>query len=244
MSRASSSIIRWLPHLAAIAVILMCARLAVWQLDRAEQKGDLLQSWEQAEPIILGEPVPEESSYARVRASGIFDPSHNVLLDNQIRAGRPGVHVFTPFRPEGMDRSWLVNRGWYPLNSRQEPLPEVNSPSGTVRLRGRLTNPPRVGLELGKARPLDSDDWPNLVTYLDLDLVEEALGVDLSDRVILLDPANPAHLTGDEWRPVNFGPDRHRAYAWQWITMALAVFLIWAALTWRSLRKDKAPRNP
>lgn len=243
MSRASSSIIRWLPHLTAILVILMCARLAVWQFDRAEQKSELLQSWEQADPIALGKPVPAQSNYARVQASGVFEPARNVLLDNQIRAGRPGVHVFTPFRPEGMDRSWLVNRGWHPLKSRQEPLPEVDSPTGTVTIRGRLANPPRVGLELGKPHPLDSGDWPNLVTYLDLGLVEDALGLELSDRVILLDPAHPAHLTGEAWRPVNFGPDRHRAYAWQWITMAVAVFLIWTALTWRSLRKNKAFQN-
>jgi hypothetical protein len=35
----------------------------------------------------------------------------------------------------------------------------------------------------------------------------------VQDRVILLDPDHPAHLSGDEWQPVTFGPERHRAYA-------------------------------
>lgn len=244
MSRPSSLVTRWLPHFAAILVIFMCARLAVWQFDRAEEKQEMLQSWQRAETVTLDKPPPEEHIYARVQARGFFDPSRNVLLDNQMRNGQPGVHVFTPFQPEGMTRSWLVNRGWYPLPSRQGPLPEVDTPDGGLAIRGRLANPPRVGLELGTARPLEADHWPNLVTYLDIDRVESALGTELADRVILLEPAHAAHLTGDEWRPVNFGPDRHRAYAWQWITMAVAVFIIWLALTWRSLGNRKASRKP
>lgn len=243
MSRLSSLIIRWLPHLAAVLVIVMCARLAVWQFDRAEEKQEMLQSWEQAEAVALDEPVPKETIYAQVQTDGVFDSSRNILLDNQMRSGQPGVHVFTPFQPEGMTRSWLVNRGWYPLPSRQAALPEVETPAGGLEISGRLVGPPRVGLELGTARSLDADDWPNLVTYLDLDRVEDALGSELADRVILLEPKHAAHLTGDEWRPVNFGPDRHQAYAWQWITMAVAVFIIWVALTWRSLRNRKASRK-
>ncbi len=221
----------------------MCAHLAAWQFDRAEEKTRLLLSWERAEAITLGKAAPAQAGYARVQARGVFDPSRNVLLDNQMRSSQPGVHVFTPFQPEGTNRSWLVNRGWHSRSSRRQALPEVGSPAGSVTIAGRLAQPPRVGLELGKAQPLDPDHWPNLVTYLDLGLVENALGVELSDRVILLDPAHPAHLTGDEWRPVNFGPERHRAYAWQWITMGVAVLIIWIVLSWRMLRQRQASRN-
>ena len=136
-----------------------------------------------------------------------------------------------------MERILLVNRGWHPLASRQAPLPEIDTPNEPLEITGRLANPPRVGLQLGEAGPLDADKWPNLVTYLDLDRVEKALGDEVAGRIILLDPENAVHLSGDEWRPVNFGPDRHRAYAWQWITMAAVVFLIWVVLTWRSLQK-------
>lgn len=238
MSRLSSPIVRWLPHLAAVAVILMCARLAVWQFDRAEEKRELLRAWEQAGAVTLGEASPEDALFVEVSASGRFDADRQVLLDNQVRGGRSGVHVFTPFTPEGTDRTWLVNRGWHALASRRGPLPRVEAPVGSQQISGRLTGPPRVGRQLGETRALDPDRWPNLVTYMDIDRVETALGDRLADEVILLDPAHPAHLTGDEWQPVNFGPDRHRAYAYQWITMGIVVFLIWVALTWRNLRKS------
>lgn len=236
MIRSSSPLTRWLPHVAAVLVILMCARLAVWQFDRAEEKRGLLDAWELADAVTLEEAAGQAAVYARVRASGRFDPDRHILLDNQIRAGQAGVHVFTPFQPDGTERAWLVNRGWHPLKNRQAALPEIETPSESLVITGRIINPPRVGRQLGDARQLDSDNWPNLATYLDLERVETALGDELADRVILLEPDHPAHLTGDEWRPVNFGPDRHRAYAWQWITMAVVVFLIWVALTWRSFR--------
>jgi len=235
MTRLSSSVIRWLPHIAAVLVIFSCARLAAWQFDRAGEKRDLLRAWQQAPAVELVQADSNVGAYARISATGRFDPKRHVLLDNQIRAGQPGVHVFTPFRPEGADRAWLVNRGWYPLPSRQAELPRVDTPPGSLEIGGRLVDPPRVGRQLGESRPLDPDSWPNLATYLDLDRVEAAVDTPLARRVILLDRAHPAHLTGDDWHPVNFGPDRHRAYAWQWITMAAAVFLIWVALTWRSL---------
>jgi len=238
MSMSSTRIIRWLPHVAAVLVIFMCVRLAVWQFDRAEEKRSLLHDWERAGTVALGKTDPQGSAYARVDSTGRFDPSRHVLLDNQIRDGRPGVHVFTPFTPQGLERTWLVNRGWHPLESRQAALPEIETPVERVTMSGRLVSPPRVGLQLGEARALDDERWPKLVTYLDIDRVEQALGAELAERVILLEPSHPAHMTGDEWRPVNFGPDRHRAYAWQWITMAIVVFLIWVSLTWRSLGKS------
>lgn len=237
MSRSSSLLVRWLPHIAAVLVILMCARLAAWQFDRADEKRDLLANWAQAAPAALDEADRQDRLYARIRASGRFDPDRHVLLDNQVRGGRVGVHVFTPFRPDGMDRTWLVNRGWHPLASRQAALPEIDTPDEALTISGRLADPPKVGRQLGEAGALDAEQWPNLVTYLDLDRVETAFGNELAAQVILLDPGHAAHLSGDEWQPVNFGPDRHLAYAWQWITMAVVVFLIWVALTWRSLHR-------
>jgi cytochrome oxidase assembly protein ShyY1 len=232
-----SPLIRVLPHLAAVLVVLMCGRLAIWQFDRAAEKRDVLQAWEGANAVSLDQAVSDGTLYGRVRAQGRFDTERHVLLDNQVRAGQAGVHVLTPFRPLDGRTAWLVNRGWHALPSRQRPLPRIDTPAGTVTIEGRVSHPPRVGRQLGEARALDPGDWPNLVTYLDIARVEDALELDLADRVILLDPAHDTHLTGDEWRPVSFGPDRHRAYAWQWITMGIVVFLIWVALTWRSLRR-------
>ena len=238
MIRSPRFLLSLLPHLAAVLVIALCGRLALWQFDRAEEKRALLADWAQA-PAVSLDAATEESPvrFERIQARGRFDGDRQILLDNQIRQGRTGVHVFTPFLPADGGPAWLVNRGWHALEDRRAALPAVPAPDGQVSLRGRLAPPPRVGLQLGEARALSGTDWPVLVTYLDLSRVASALHRPLAERVILLDPGHSAHLTGDDWQPVNFGPDRHLAYAWQWITMAVVVFLIWVTLTWRHLRR-------
>lgn len=227
----------WLPHLAAVLVIVLCCRMAAWQFDRADEKRQLASAWEQAPHVQLSGAGAGPQPYLRVTTEGRFDTERHILLDNQIRAGQAGVHVFTPFRADPEGRLWLVNRGWQPLPSRQGPLPAIETSGERLMLSGRLVEAPRVGRQLGQARELETDHWPQLVTYLDTGRVASALGESTAERVILLDPDHPAHLTGDAWQPLNFGPDRHLAYAWQWITMAVAVFLIWVVLTWRSFRK-------
>src|SRR5690554_6052976 len=237
MNKSASPLVYWLPHVAAVLVIALCLWLASWQFDRANEKQLLLQAWEDGTPALLGQSDHEPALYQNIQAFGHFDSKRHILLDNQIRGGQAGVHVFTPFQIEGLDRQWLVNRGWHPLPSRQAALPAIETAPAPLSISGRVANPPRVGVQLGEAEPLNRESWPNLVTYFEIDQIETALGIELGERIILLDPEHPMHLTGDAWQPVVFGPDRHRAYAWQWLTMALAVALIWITLTWRSRRK-------
>lgn len=226
------------PHLAAIIVIALCVKLALWQAGQAESKEALLAAWSDAPPVDLHRTTDRShDQYQRVSAQGRFDPRRHVLLDNQLRHGRGGVHVFTPFSPANSDRIWLVNRGWQPLEHRDGDLPAVETPAGSLNIRGRLSEPPRVGLQIGHAETLDPEHWPNLMTYFDLDRIREALGDGVEDRVILLDPDHPAHLTKDGWQPVVFGPDRHRAYVFQWLSIALTVFIIWLVLSIRSYRQ-------
>jgi len=228
---------RVLPHLAALVVLSACLKLALWQLERADYKDGLLDDWKNAPVVTLDHgDVPAPARYARVTASGHFDTERHVLLDNQVRNMNPGVHVFTPFSPTGSDRTWMVNRGWQPMPQRSSP-PEFDTAAGEVTIRGRFADPPRVGVEIGRAAALDPDHWPNLMTYFDLDNIRQVLGEQIQDQVILLDPDHPTHLSGDDWQPVTFGPERHRAYAFQWMTIGAVVFLIWLTLTIRSFRR-------
>ncbi len=228
---------RILPHVAALVVLLLCLKLAMWQLDRADYKDELLDDWQTAPVLSLDRgDSPDSARYARITAVGHFDTERHVLLDNQVRNMNPGVHVFTPFRPTGSDRIWMVNRGWQPMPQRSSP-PEFDTDDGEVIIQGRLADPPRVGLEIGRAAALDPNHWPNLMTYFDLDNIRQGLGEPVQEQVILLDPEHPSHLSGDEWQPVTFGPERHRAYAFQWMTIGAVVFIIWLTLTIRSFRR-------
>jgi surfeit locus 1 family protein len=238
MNRHAPSLLRRIvPHLAAVVVIALCAKLALWQLDRAAEKDAMLADWEDAPAMALhDDETVLPGRYARITAEGEFDTRRHVLLDNQLRNMHPGVHVFTPFRPRGSERVWMVNRGWQPMPQRDS-MPEFDTPGGAIQVSGRLSDPPRVGLEIGRAAELDAGQWPNLMTYFDLDRIRDVLGDEVEGAVILLDPDHPAHLSGDDWQPVTFGPERHRAYAFQWFTLAAVVLIIWLTLTFRSFRR-------
>ena len=230
-------LIRILPHLAAVAAVVLCARLALWQFDRAEEKQALLDQWETAAAAdISGEQLPE--LFAPVQARGQFDTRRHVLLDNQTRNNHPGVHVFTPFQPEQSEQIFMVNRGWHPWNRRDGDLPAVSTPDEPITLSGRFSDIPRVGLQLGQASALDGDTWPNLMTYYDTDRIREALGPNVVDGVLLLDPDHDAHLSGDPWPTVNMGPEQHQGYAFQWISIGLAIITLWVVLVIRGWRKS------
>ncbi len=226
----------WLPHLAALLTILLCARLAFWQIDRADQKRERMELWQSAPALSLND-EPAVPLFATVEATGSFDPRRHVLLDNQIRNNHPGVHVFTPFRPDGSSQLYMVNRGWLPWDRSSANNAGIETNDATVNITARLSDIPKVGLQLGEASPLDQEQWPNLMTYYDTELIRQALGPEVAANVLLLDPQHPAHLTGDPWRPVNMGSERHVGYAFQWMAIGLAVLVIWIILTYRSFRR-------
>ena len=229
-------IANWLPHLAALLALLVCARLALWQIDRAEEKELRLKQWQTAPTLTLN-PESPPPRFATVSTTGVFDSRRHVLLDNQIRNGHPGVHVFTPFQPADSETIYMVNRGWQPWDRNSDRAPQFSTPQGSIVITARVSDAPRVGLKLGEAAPLDPTSWPNLMTYYDDQRIQEALNAKLAGDVLLLDPSHPAHLSGDEWPQVNIGPERHLGYAFQWASIGLAIFLIWLTLTYRKFRR-------
>ena len=228
-----------LPHLAAVVVLIGCARLSLWQLDRAEEKAELIRQWDSAATLELSAlQAGEMPTYSEVAGRGHFDPERHIFLDHQVRTNHPGVHVFTPFMPEGSEQIILVNRGWQPWIRRSGHWPAFETPIEAVTIRGRISDAPRVGVQIGRAQPLDPEQWPNLMTYFDIERIRDVMGPEASSQVLLLDPEHSAHLTGDEWRLINMGPDKHRGYAFQWASIGLAVFLIWLILSLRSFRRS------
>ena len=233
----------WLPHLAAVAVIFGCLSLMNWQMNRANYKTELLADWNSERVINLTELSGEPNLPQHIRTRGHFDDTRQVLLDNQVRNFQTGVHVFTPFTTES-GRIVLVNRGWASWPARTEALPDPRLDSLLLsintEIHGVLNEPPDVGLRLGEAEPLNSQQWPNLMTYFDSEQLQAVFGPELEPFIIQLSPEHQAHLTGDDWTIVTFGPEKHIGYAIQWGTMALAVFIIWLVLSIRYYRKRTA----
>ena len=231
---------RW-PTLATLAVLPLLVWLGFWQLDRAELKQtlDARSAAEAARPPArLDARAPpdiafrsETWTYRRVVASGRYRPLH-FLLDNRTRRGVAGYHVLSPLvlEEEGA-RAVMVNRGWIPLGSRREVLPGVETPGAALEVRGRGRLPGETFL-LGDAG-YDGGIWPRVVQSIDIGMMEEVLGLDLLPVVIELDRGEP-HGFDRAWRTYGgIGPERHRAYAFQWFALAATLVVIYVAVNLR-----------
>ncbi|MEH6504522.1 MAG: SURF1 family protein [Cycloclasticus sp.] len=219
--------------LLAILVLGLLLSLGFWQLERAQQKQDMLDL--QAERIKL-DPVDIESipmsddklRYLPVVLSGRLDSEQQILIDNQIKQGRAGYFVLTPVKLNN-NKAVLLNRGWVPLGIDRNTLPDVKITSTEVSVVGRLDHFPSVGIELEGADVL-SVGWPAVTQTIDLDKVADRLGYRVMPYQVLL---NNDQADGYErnWVALQMGPEKHHGYAFQWFALAFTWVVIYFLLT-------------
>jgi surfeit locus 1 family protein len=152
-----------------------------------------------------------------------------------VEDGRAGYRVLTPLAlADG--QAVIVDRGWVPKAFGADAvLPDVRVDNRPRTITGRLDRLPRPGIALATT-PEDKDaGWPRVVQFPSADELSAALGMDLVNGVVLLDADAPDGFVRN-WRPSDFGPERHLGYAVQWF--ALAGTLVVAYLAWSFRRSD------
>lgn len=216
--------------LAALAAVLLTARLGAWQLGRAAEKNALQAAIDsQARLPVLGAlPVPADALAAlrhrRVELVGRWSAAHTVYLDNRQMFGRPGFYVVTPLLlPDG--RALLVQRGWQPRDLRERTqLRELPTPDGDARVTGRIAPPPARLFEF------DGAEAGRIRQNLNLGAFARETGLRLLPLSVL-QTAPPADDDGLQraWPLPDSGVAKHYGYAFQWFGLsALVVFLyVW-----------------
>ncbi len=204
--------------------VLVC--LGFWQLQRAQEKRDLLAEYQQrwnVGPVDL-DSIAELSlqNYRPVRLTGSFSQKKWFFLDNKIHGGRVGYEVLVPFYT--VQGNWvLINRGWVPAPPRRDQLPEVRMPLGKITVSGRISLPTEnivLSDEL-----VSGENWPKVIQTKDIQLINKLLGHTFVPALVHIDDADAAALAVD-WKPVNISPAKHLGYAWQWFTMATVLAVL------------------
>ena len=226
----------WWSVLLTMAAAALFVRLGVWQLDRAAYKESLLQQYATAAaaaPVAFERvaATPPADAFPRVAVAGHWLADRAYLVDNPHHDARGGVEVYVPLVLPGQARLLLVDLGFL-AGSGNEQLPQLPAlPPGEVRLHGLYLPPPGVGLELGGDALAGQARWPKTTIYLDLAQVGRDLRRPLYPRVLALD-ADPAAIY-QRAHAFDFSampPARHRAYAFQWFSFAVAVLAIFLVL--------------
>ncbi len=221
--------------LLALVLIALLVSLGRWQLHRADEKRVLFDAFAAgtgaAHSIDLN--TLKLPRYSQVEASGHYDDTRQILIDNMVNAERAGYYVITPFALQG--GGWvLVNRGWIPLGKSRAERPHIPVAADARRIRGRADNLPSPGIRMGEPAPL-APPYPVVAgfpTQSDIArLLKETRWTSAADS-ILLDPAAPDGYVRN-WEPPGFPPLRHVGYAVQWFGLALTLAIIYVVTNFR-----------
>lgn len=235
----------WWALLLTVAGALLFIRLGIWQLHRADFKEDLLRRYAAAsaapfQPFGQVAANPPADGFPRVRVSGHYLGDRMYLLDNPKHDRRGGVQVFAPLVLDAHSPLLLVDLGFLPGNGSDKPPQLPPLPTGAVTVQGLYVPPPPIGLEMGGNALARQVQWPKTTIFLDPGQVAADLGRPLYPRVLALDPDPAAIYERERSLDVSsMPPARHRAYAFQWFTFALAAVIILLVV-----HRKRKPRKP
>ena len=220
------------PALFGVVGCAILISLGVWQLNRAEEKAELIREMEMrifdapvALPRIL---APEADRYRPVEVTGRFLPEHTFVLSAQRDRG-PGFHLISAFETE-TGRRIMVERGFL----REEDRDALDlQPEAEIVLSGNLHWP----RDSDRFTP-DHDTSRNLHFARDVPELARQLGTEPVLVVLRNSNVTDPHVTPVPVNAVAI-PDNHMGYAVQWFLMALA----WAGMTLFFLWRIRAQRD-
>ena len=224
----------------AIAVVAVCARLGVWQLDRLEERrvfNDRSAAGLAAAPAPLEELLEGDDAlpYRRAIATGRYDTEHEVILYGRSLDGQAGNHVLTPLvLADG--RAVIVDRGWVPFEMDEPPVAAA-PPSGVVDVEG-----PLFATEPGGAGSIQpGEDRVTTVRTVDIEAIDDDLPYGLVRWFLQLQSQSPA----PEELPVPASPPEltegpHLGYAFQWFAFAMIAAVGYVILVRREVKEQRA----
>jgi surfeit locus 1 family protein len=229
--------------LGVIVAVAATARLGLWQLDRAAQKSRLEQAVDERarlpplapEQLARAADVLEAQMHRRAVVAGRWLASHTVALDNRPLQGRAGFIVVTPLLLAPGD-AVLVQRGWVPRDAQERTrLPTFETPTGEVRVEGRIAPWPSHRLELAaETGPIRQN--------LDAAQLARDAGVAFRPLSLLqLDGAAARDALVREWPVPSQDVWKHHGYALQWF--ALSALIAGLAVWYRLIRPRRGQRS-
>jgi cytochrome oxidase assembly protein ShyY1 len=218
-----------------LAAAALCARLGVWQLDRAQVHGAAAAERHTAE-LVAAPAVPLADALApqttftgdlvgrKVSVTGTYDAAGQLLVTGRAHDGVTGFLVLTPLRTAG-DAVLPVVRGWVAT-----PADADQPPAGSVDVTGYLQASEEAGDGIAEGRTdgissaelLNSWGGPIYTGYLVVTSSDPAQ----ASSVVLLDPPT---------KPGSGLNIQNLAYAAQWW-----IFGAFAVLLWLRLVRDEA----
>lgn len=227
--------------LIAFVVLLALLGLGNWQLNRAGEKQALFDRFQQRgemPAIDMNSSVTRDPAgilWRRAAVKGTYHKRLQILLDNQIYAGRVGYYVFTPLKINGFGEWILVNRGWVPAGAYRSRLPDIKTPETTVRLTGTIKRPPFSGIILNDNYIEKLGGGTLRTQTINIARLGKETGIDFLPYILRLDSASATGFVRD-WPPAGSGKEKNLGYAFQWFMMAAVVLFIYLYFSFKKVQ--------
>jgi surfeit locus 1 family protein len=232
---------RWLPHVAALALIALTVSLGNWQMRRAAEKAQVQAQIDRAlaaEPVAVGPTarLTEQSVGTRVAVTGRWLNEHTVFIDNRTWRGRAGFHVLTPIRIVDSNQFAVVLRGWVASDpARRSRLPALPEGGAAVSLTAWVEADLAQTLELARSPVPGPDD--RLWQSASLARFANWSGLPIAPVLLRQTSAEVDDGLVRDWPVPGAGAAKHHGYAAQWYALALLTAGLWLVLTIRQRNK-------
>lgn len=217
---------QWQLSLVFILLLPLLLRLGFWQLERADEKTQLLAEYQQQRNLpaqLFSDDGGKIAEYQSVIVKGTYNSKYYWLLDNKPRSGKVGYEVVMPF---WTGKQWvLVNRGWVVAPVLRSELPVIHTPKEMVEIQGYFYQEAKNAI-IKNTGSDHSAAWPKRVLQLDAKQIEYDLQSAVYPKVLRIhDGEDSAFIT--EWPLISTLPEKHSAYAVQWFAMALTLSILY-----------------
>jgi surfeit locus 1 family protein len=226
----------WWVTLVVIAIMALLARLGFWQLDRLAERraanaqlqfalnSGVIDMNQQLADYVGMEPAafPTELANRDVVMTGTYDFDNQMVLKLQNLYGVAGVHLITPFIPDGQNTAVLVDRGWIP-DEEYEAGHIFNEDSGLQTVEGYI-----VLTETIRRRTAESTVpviAQNELYRVDIAAIEEELPYPLAPFYVMapLVEGSPDTLPVGALKEVDLSEGPHLSYAMQWFIFCIGL---------------------
>ena len=229
MAKFSASARFWIITCAAVGVAGLTFSLGQWQLRRAAEKLELQYAIEAQGnlPILKAADLAGLKNlqgvvHRQATLRGLWRADLTVFLDNRQMQNKLGFIAITPLVLDGSGEVILVQRGWVPRNfGERSSLPNIQTPTGPVTVRGRIAPPPSKLYEFKGA------DTGRIRQNLDIAAFSRETGLALLGVSMLQTGVANEGLLRD-WAQPKLGTDKHYGYAFQWFALCALVIGLYA----------------
>ncbi len=249
----------WWVTLLVIGVMLLLARLGVWQLDRLDERraenvqkaavlaSEVLDLNTATSTLLSADMLPPDLASLenrKVSASGEFDFENQIILKVQNWQGRAGVHLITPLVLDGgetselsdTDVAVLIDRGWIPdADNTAEALRKYDVPNpqnidGFVAMSQTLSG--------GRGTiPEDAEaEWYRV----DIEAIEPQMPYSLLPIYLLQAAEGNDALPYREDPEIDLSEGNHLSYAMQWFIFSIGLGIGYLAFVYTQEKKSHA----